>query len=165
MMHAEADIMTQETWSPGFGDAVPTKCMWSQRQTVLQPQDGNPLWVPVSIVSSTAGEAAGSGNATAGVKRQRRWLEVFPPWDEHHRTAVAGDAVCVDLGVEGGQPCSRPLASPPLSVQSSAAVWLPKPEAGPYIASIPEQVSVVCAWCMASARSSKTCVTVFCWEF
>lgn len=101
-------------------------------EELLQPTDDTPLWVPVSLVSSAAAAVTPGGNTTA---REQRWLEVFPPWEDRHRIAVGGDPACADLN------CGRPLASPPLQVPPDNGVWLPKAREGPFLTSIPDEVS------------------------
>lgn len=112
-------------------------------RVVLQARDNVPLWVPVSLVHSTATSPSGAtsnGSTGVDITRDERWLEVFPPWEERHRTEFGGDPGCRDPGVEGGPACGRPLASPPMSVPSGNGVWLPKATAGPFLTSITDQV-------------------------
>eukprot|EP00892_Ulva_mutabilis_P010105 jgi/Ulvmu1/7467/UM037_0010.1 len=126
--------------SDAAGGAAELQALLLPNEIPGQSHDGAPLWIPVSLVSSADSPAAGADNSTAPRARGQRWLEVFPPWEDSHRTALGGEGVCVEMGRDGGgEQCSRPLASPPLTVQATGSPWLPKARAAPFLVSLPDQ--------------------------
>ena len=112
-----------------------------ERLLGMQEQDGVPLWVPVSLVRNTGDADSGDGNGSVAIgAHEQRWLEVYPPWEEKHRTVVGGPDVCVEAGAEGGPECGRPVASSPLRVHATGQPWLPKAKAAPFLVSLPDKV-------------------------
>lgn len=104
--------------------------------SALQAESQTPIWLPVSLTSSSETATVVSGNSSEGLI-ESRWLEIFPVWEEQHRVSVDSEQLCPEkAGDDVDNTCGRPVASAPVIIDNGTTPWLMKGEPGVFLSSI-----------------------------
>jgi hypothetical protein len=110
----------------------------------MQADSKTPIWVPVSLISSTETASVTSGNTTNSLI-ESRWLEIFPVWEEQHRVSVGSRRTCPEKADDkldaADSTCSRPVTSIPVTIDNGTTPWLMKADAGVFLSRIADNTA------------------------